>query len=121
MRAYEFVNESRKRSQQTRIETVSSPNIQLGKKWGGGIIKESVTKEQPSGSILKFSLQYINPEIPGGDSEGRVLGYDNSHGYPHRHYFNTIESIEHTSYQEIYDRFQTEWMDIAIKFKKGLL
>jgi hypothetical protein len=50
---------------------------------------------------------------------GRVLGYDNSHDYAHRHYMGSIVADTFTSYEALYERFEREWQEIAIKFVNG--
>ena len=57
--------------------------------------------------VVKYSLAYINPRICGADN-GRVLGYDNTHGHHHRHFMGTVKPYEFSSYQELADRFQRE-------------
>ena len=57
--------------------------------------------------MVKYSLAYINPSICGQD-HGRVLGYDNSHGYHHRHFMGTVEAFEFRGHQKLVDRFQAE-------------
>lgn len=59
-------------------------------------------------------MAYINHNIYSGDN-GRVLGYDNSHGYSHRHFLGKVTDDPFTSYEELYDRFQEEWMAIAFE------
>lgn len=44
-----------------------------------------------------------------GDN-GRVVGYDNRHGYHHRHCFGKVEAIEFTSYDDIEQRFERDWL-----------
>jgi hypothetical protein len=46
-----------------------------------------------------------------GDN-GRVLGYDNAHGYHHRHYMGRVEPFEFESYTSVLDKFQEEWQDL---------
>jgi Family of unknown function (DUF6516) len=36
---------------------------------------------------------------------GRVLGYDNSHDYHHRHFMGEVEAIEFTTYAALAERF----------------
>lgn len=57
--------------------------------------------------MAKYSLAYINPRICGVDN-GRVLGYDNSHAYHHRHYMGEIEEINFPGYEALVNRFQKE-------------
>lgn len=51
---------------------------------------------------------------PGGDN-GRVLGFDNAHGYHHRHYLGVVDAAEFVSYAAILERFQQEWLEIVNK------
>ena len=71
----------------------------------GAILKEEVWYE--GNVVVKYSLAYINPRICGVDN-GRVLGYDNSHDYHHRHFMGEIEAISFPGYQALVDRFQKE-------------
>ena len=57
--------------------------------------------------VAKYSLAYINPRVCGVDN-GRVLGYDNSHGVHDRHFKGKAESIEFTSYGALAKRFEGE-------------
>lgn len=85
---------------------------------GGGVLKERVIREQPSKKVVSYALAYINVKICGIDN-GRVLGYDNSRGYSHRHYLGVITPEPFTSYEALYDRFEQEWQLIAVKFVNG--
>lgn len=85
---------------------------------GGGVLKERVIRELPSKKVISYALAYINPLIFSGDN-GRVLGYDNSHGYSHRHYMGTVKAAPFTSYEALYDQFENEWQTIAVKFVNG--
>ncbi|MGI4935556.1 MAG: hypothetical protein ACRYF5_02245 [Janthinobacterium lividum] len=84
---------------------------------GGGILKELV-EQDCSGKLLHYAVAYINPLIFAGDN-GRVLGYDNAHGYPHRHYFGTITPEPDMAWVDIRARFEQEWRMIALDFLKG--
>jgi hypothetical protein len=57
--------------------------------------------------VTKYTLTYINPRVCAADN-GRVLGYDNQHGYHHRHFMGEVKPFEFTSYQELVERFQRE-------------
>jgi hypothetical protein len=53
-------------------------------------------------------MAYINPLIFSGDN-GRVIGYDNTHHFHHRHYFGEMSEInDFSSYQELLYRFEKE-------------
>lgn len=99
-------------------EIYAPKDVSIPARLGGGVLKERVIRELPSKKVVSYALAYINPLIFSGDN-GRVLGYDNSHGYSHRHYMGTITPERFTSYEELYDRFEQEWQTIAVKFVNG--
>lgn len=66
------------------------------------------------GVITRYSLAYINYLLCGVDN-GRVLGYDNAHGYHHKHYMGTIEPVAFTSFERIEAQFQQEFEVIYAK------
>jgi hypothetical protein len=78
----------------------------------GAIVKEEIV--QRGAEVVRYSLAYINPRICGPDN-GRVLGYDNSHGHHHRHFMGQITSVDFSGYKALVDRFQDEveklWRD----------
>jgi hypothetical protein len=39
---------------------------------------------------------------------GRVLGYDNSHGFHHRHFMGKVAAVEYSSYPSQLRRFIAE-------------
>ncbi len=53
------------------------------------------------------AIAYINLSIFSGDN-GRVLGYDNSHGFSHRHYMGKVSPDEFIGYEALYIRFELE-------------
>jgi hypothetical protein len=79
----------------------------------GAKLKEEIWQDE-HGCVVRYTLAYINPRICGVDN-GRVLGYDNSHGYHHRHFMGTVEPIEFHGYQHLAERFYAEvrelWSD----------
>jgi hypothetical protein len=82
------------------------------------MLKERVIREMPSGKVVQYALAYINPQIFSGDN-GRVLGYDNSHGFSHKHLMGEMSSEAFPGYESLYDRFEAEWQEIAIEFVNG--
>lgn len=99
-------------------EIYAPADVKIPSRLGGGVLKERVIRDLPSKKVASYALAYINPLIFSGDN-GRVLGYDNSHDYSHRHYMGTIVADSFTSYEELYERFEREWQEIAIKFVNG--
>lgn len=64
--------------------------------------------EDSKGHIAKYSIAYINHFIC-TDDNGRVLGYDNSHGHHHKHVRGEIYSVDDfVSYYDLVERFEQE-------------
>jgi hypothetical protein len=76
--------------------------------------KRAVLREQvwfEDGQVVAYSLAYINLKQCPVD-HGRVLGYDNSHEYHHRHFMGQIEPVDFTSYLALVERFIREVHDL---------
>ena len=69
--------------------------FELKPRSGGGLLSYEVWGFRTKGKsvVTRYNLAYVNHEIFQGDN-GRVLGFDNAHGYHHRHYMGEIESVE---------------------------
>jgi len=103
------------------IQEIYAPkDVSIPARLGGGVLKERVIRELPSKKVVSYALAYINPLIYTGDN-GRVLGYDNSHGFSHRHYLGQLTAEDFAGYEALYERFELEWQEIAIKFVNGEL
>ena len=72
-----------------------------------GIVLQRVVISDERGEVAGYSLAYIDPTIHMGDN-GRVLGYDNRHGYHHRHFKGRVEAIEFESFEALERRFEQE-------------
>jgi len=59
------------------------------------------------GQVVHYNLALICPELWAGDN-GRVLGYDNSHGVHHRHYKGATEAVDFKSYGAVAAKFFAE-------------
>ena len=92
---------------------------ELKQKSGGGRMRFEVWGYVRNGKtvITRYSIAYINHAVFAKDN-GRVLGYDNAHGFHHRHYMGKVEAYEFVSYEETVDRFQIEWSEIVKRLKK---
>jgi len=102
-----------------KIQEIYAPkDVSIPSRLGGGVLKERVIRELPSKKVISYALAYINPAIYGEDN-GRVLGYDNSHGYSHRHFMGSMTAEEFPGYEALYEKVETEWRKIAIKFVNG--
>jgi hypothetical protein len=71
----------------------------------GAILKEEVWTA--GGEVVHYSLAYIYHRVCGVDN-GRVLGYDNSHDYHHRHFMGAVEPVQFESYEAVAKRFYAE-------------
>ena len=99
-------------------EIYAPADVRIPRRLVGGVLKERVIREVRSKRIVSYALAYINPLIFSGDN-GRVLGYDNSHGYSHRHCMGSVAHAPFTRYEELYERFEREWQQIAMQFVNG--
>lgn len=84
--------------------------FELRPKSGGGILSYEVWGHVGKGAtvVTRYNLAYINHAIHRADN-GRVLGFDNAHGYHHRHYMGKVEAVEFVSFEATQERFQQEW------------
>jgi hypothetical protein len=105
-----------KRKKTTKLKKIIDETIKLRTKDGNGILKYSVSVDGEE-KISRYSLAYINYNLCKKDN-GRVLGYDNCHGYHHRHHLGKEEDISFTTYEDIAKRFEKEWREIHEKAKK---
>ncbi len=87
------------------IRTTSVEEHRLKGKRKGALLKEQVWLED--GKVEGYALAYINLRLCPADN-GRVLGYDHTHGYHHRHFMGRVESIEFSSYEALVDQFYRE-------------
>ena len=73
---------------------------------GGGVIKFEAWKYE--NKIIKYNMAYINKSIFSNDN-GRVIGYDNSHNFHHKHYLGKITELDDfINYQELVKRFKDD-------------
>jgi len=64
--------------------------------------------------VVRYNLAYINHAIQ-SDDNGRVVGYDNAHGYHHRHCLGTVEPVDFVSFEDVEARFEQDWIAIGGK------
>lgn len=79
----------------------------ISDKRGNGALRREVWADK-DGRITRYNLAYINFFLF-TDDNGRVVGYDNAHGYHHRHWFGRVEAVEFTSFEDLEERFQRDW------------
>lgn len=80
----------------------------LSTKHGNGLLRREVWVNE-RGLVVRYNLAYVNRTIFSGD-HGRVVGYDNAHGYHHRHYMGVVEPVEFVSFEDIEARFEGDWV-----------
>lgn len=93
---------------------VSDDSCSLSSKRGNGVLRREVW-ENKLGEVVRYNLAYISHTIFQGDN-GRVVGYDNAHGFHHRHYMGVVEPVAFKSFEDIEERFQADW--IVFRSKK---
>ena len=82
-------------------------------KRGNGQLRRE-TWEDERGYITRYNLAYINFQLfP--DDNGRVVGFDNQHGYHHRHFMGETMPVEFVSFEELENQFDQVW----VLFHKG--
>lgn len=82
----------------------------ISDKRGNGQLRREIWVDE-QGRVTRYNLAYINHGLYRGDN-GRVVGYDNQHGYHHRHYFGKVEPIEFNSFEDIEERFERDWITL---------
>ena len=92
------------------VKKVVEETIFLKRPRRSATLKEEVWQDE-DGSVVKYNLAYVNPLICAVD-HGRVLGYDNSHDYHHRHFLGTVEPVEFDKYESLSERFYAEVIEL---------
>ncbi len=80
----------------------------ISDKRGNGQLRREIWVDV-NGRVTRYNLAYINHKVYQGDN-GRVVGYDNQHGYHHRHYFGDVEPIDFVSFEDVEERFEQDWL-----------
>lgn len=93
----------RKKKQPGRTTRLEEHRLKGRRK--GALLKEQIWFED--GKVVAYSLAYINLKRCPVDN-GRVLGYDNSHGYHHRHFMGQVETVNFSTYTALAERFIQE-------------
>lgn len=97
--------DSRVGQRKSSVRKTRSEEHRLKGRRRGALLKEFTCTE--GGKVVAYSLAYINLNRCSVDN-GRVLGYDNSHGYHHRHFMGEVEAVDFISYAELASRFLAE-------------
>lgn len=94
--------------------------FEIKPKSGGGVLSYEVWGYTNKGKtvVTRYNLAYINHVLYRGDN-GRVLGFDNAHGFHHRHYMGVVEAVEFISYETTLEHFQNEWQEVVSKQRRS--
>ena len=87
------------------VKAVSIEVNPLKGKRKGALLKDEAWYED--GEVVGYNLAYINLKRCHVD-HGRVLGFDNSHGFHHRHFMGKVEAVQYTTYDDVLERFIRE-------------
>ena len=85
----------------------------ISTKKGNGIMRREVWVDD-KGRVTRYNLAYINNGLF-NDDNGRILGFDNAHGYHHRHYYGQVEAVNFISFEETEILFEKEWLALRSK------
>jgi Family of unknown function (DUF6516) len=91
-------------------EKIVDETILLRRPRRGARLREEVWQSQ-DGRVTKYNLAYVNHLVCQTDN-GRVLGYDNSHGFHHRHFMGKVETIKFKDYETLASRFRDEVQEL---------
>lgn len=97
----------RKKNVKDKLITIVDETCKIPDKAGNGIIKLHVIADS-NGTLVRYSMAYINHRVCHTDN-GRVICYDNDHGYHHRHFMGKVEPVKYVDYESIAEQFDREW------------
>lgn len=83
----------------------------VSRKRGNGLLRREVWIDQVTRIVTRYNLAYINHDIYQGDN-GRVLGYDNKHGFHHRHFMGQIQEVDFVTFEITEKSFEDEWLNL---------
>lgn len=108
------MNKQKKR-QIKKEQLLEDEALMLHRSQGNGILRRQIWVDENK-KVTRYSLTYVNHRLYAGDN-GRVLGYDNAHGYHHKHYMGEVEPVQFNSFTELEQRFQLEFEALHEKAK----
>jgi len=93
-------------------QKITDASYLVPKKRGNGLVRHEVWIDH-SGRVTHYNLAYINHSVFQKDN-GRAVGYDNAHDGHHRHYLGNVETIIFTTFDDIEECFQHDWMALTL-------
>lgn len=88
----------------------------IPRKRGNGVVRREVWVDS-RGRISRYNLAYINARLFAGD-HGRVLGFDNAHGYHHRHLYGVVTPFCFVDFENVEAQFEAALMDLLQEARK---
>ena len=85
----------------------------ISSKKGNGILRREVWVDD-NGNVTKYNLAYINLNHF-NDDNGRIIGFDNAHGYHHHYYFGKVEAVTFISFEATELLFEQAWLALRSK------
>ncbi|HPH06754.1 MAG TPA: hypothetical protein PL131_12860 [Methylotenera sp.] len=85
----------------------------ISSKKGNGMLRREVWVDD-KGQVTRYNLAYINHHIFNADN-GRIIGFDNAHGYHHRHDYGKVEAVDFKSFAETEKLFEQAWLALRRK------
>lgn len=104
------------RTKKNKNKQVIDDYYVISKKKGNGVLTRKVWVDKDE-EISRYALPYINLNITTQDS-GRVLGYDNAHGYHHKHLMGKVYPIKFKSFEDVECRFEKEFEELHDEYAK---
>lgn len=92
---------------------VIDETFSVSRRRGNGLLRREVWVDR-DGRVVRYNLAYINHAIHSGDN-GRVIGYDNAHGFHHRHWMGVVEEVDFVSFEDTEARFEQDWLALGGK------
>ena len=97
---------ARRRPRQVLTKVVDEEFVVRCRSGSVGIFREEVYQDA-SDAVAKYNLAFIHFGLCQAD-HGRVLGYDNAHGFHERHWMGKSERVTFRNYASTFDRFMRE-------------
>ncbi len=88
----------------------------ISRKRGNGMVRREVWVDG-QGRVCRYNLAYINSRLFAGD-HGRVLGFDNAHGFHHGHLYGVVTPFAFVDFENVEAQFEAALMDLLKEARK---
>jgi hypothetical protein len=83
---------------------------QIAAKRGNGLLRREIWVDD-KGHVIRYNLAYVNLAVYAKDN-GRVVGYDNQHGYYHRHFMGKVTPVDFENFEQVENLFEQDWLSV---------